>query len=215
MDSDTLWRHVDEQRTSLADLLDRLDDDQWRTPSLCAGWTVGDVAAHLALAQSQLRDVALPMLRAGMSMNRMIRRTALTSPLHRRQVTDTIRGFAGSRRRAPLVSETEPLLDVLVHGQDICLPLGIDRPMPLDAARVSADRIVALNRLPLVRLRTPLRGVRLEADDTAWSTGSGEVVRGPMRAMVMVVAGRGEAVRDQLHGAVDAAVPPRAPLAAR
>jgi uncharacterized protein (TIGR03083 family) len=206
MDSDTLWRHVDEQRTTLADLLDGLDDSQWRTPSLCEGWTVRDVAAHLAMAQSRLRDVLVPVATSVFSMDRMIRRTATSSTLGHREITATLRSFVGSRRRAPFVQETEPLLDLLVHGQDICLPLGIDRPMPLDAARVAADRIVALNRLPFVRLRRPLTGVRLEADDTAWATGHGDLVGGPMRALVMVVAGRGTAVRHHLHGAVDAAL---------
>lgn len=206
MDSDTLWRHVDEQRTTLADLLDGLDDAQWRTPSLCPGWTVRDVAAHLTFAQSRLRDVVGPMLTSGLSMDRMILRTATTSPLERHEITATLRNFVGSRRRAPFVRETEPLLDLLVHCQDICLPLGIDRPMPLDAARVAADRMVVLNRRPVVRLRPPLSGVRLEADDTDWATGHGDVVHGPMRALVMVVAGRGTAVRDHLHGAVDTAL---------
>lgn len=146
------------------------------------------------------------MLRAGFSMDRMIRRTALDSPLDRHQVTDTLRSFVGSRRRAPFVAETEPLLDLLVHGQDICLPLGIDRPMPLDAARVSADRIVHLNHRPFVRLQRPLTGVRLEAVDTAWSSGDGQLVTGEMRDLVMLVAGRGAAVRHRLHGAVDAAL---------
>ena len=39
MDSDTIWRNVDEQRGALADLLDTLQPEQWSTPSLCAGWT--------------------------------------------------------------------------------------------------------------------------------------------------------------------------------
>jgi len=31
--------------------VDAITDDQWRQPSLCAGWTVRDVAAHLTLQQ--------------------------------------------------------------------------------------------------------------------------------------------------------------------
>ncbi|GGD29848.1 maleylpyruvate isomerase family mycothiol-dependent enzyme [Nocardioides daphniae] len=206
MDSDTIWRHIDAERSSLADLLDGLTETQWSTPSLCPGWTVRDVAAHLAMAQSRVGDVVGPMLRSGFSMDRMIRQSAVTSPLGHDEITRTLRGFVGSRRRAPFVQETEPLLDILVHGQDICLPLGLDRPMPLDAARVAADRMVTLNRRPVVRLRPSLRGVRLEATDTDWSTGTGTTVRGPMRALVMVVAGRGRAVTRELSGDVSAAV---------
>jgi len=55
----------------------------------------------------------------------------------------TLRGFIGSRRRAPFVSELEPLLDILVHFQDICVPLGIEHPMPIDAAAAAADRVLS------------------------------------------------------------------------
>lgn len=206
MDSNLIWQHIDAERVSLADLLDSLSDEQWRAPSLCAGWTVRDVAAHLTMAQARAGDVLGPFLRSGLSPNRMIRNTAVASPLSPAEITRTLRGFVGSRRRAPFVQETEPLLDVLVHGQDICLPLGLERPMPLDAARVAADRMVRLNRVPQLRMRPPLSGVHLEADDTDWSTGTGTVVRGPMRALVMVVAGRGRAVTDHLHGRLQADV---------
>ncbi len=39
---------MDRQRHELAELLESLSDDQWDAPSLCAGWRVVDVAAHLA-----------------------------------------------------------------------------------------------------------------------------------------------------------------------
>lgn len=206
MESDLIWEHVDAERIALADLLDGLDDQQWHEASLCEGWTVRDVAAHLTLAHARLRDVVVPLARSGFSMDAMIRRTAVEAPLDRLEITAVLRSFVGSRRRAPFVRETEPLLDLLVHTQDICLPLGIDHPMPLDASCAAADRMTTLNRLPVVRMRPPLT-VRLEADDVEWSTGSGPVVHGPMRALVMVVAGRGRAVTGQLRGAVEAAVP--------
>ena len=51
MDRDEVWRAIDAERISLADLLDSLGEREWETPSLCAGWRVRDVAAHLTLAQ--------------------------------------------------------------------------------------------------------------------------------------------------------------------
>ena len=36
--------------TRLADLLDAASDAQWDTPSLCAGWRVREVIAHLTMA---------------------------------------------------------------------------------------------------------------------------------------------------------------------
>jgi uncharacterized protein (TIGR03083 family) len=36
-----------DERRDLADLLDTLDPEQWAHPSLCEGWAVRDVVAHL------------------------------------------------------------------------------------------------------------------------------------------------------------------------
>jgi len=36
------------ERRELADLLDELTPAQWDTPSLCAGWRVREVAAHMS-----------------------------------------------------------------------------------------------------------------------------------------------------------------------
>ena len=52
MDRDQVWQVIDAQRMNLAALLEQLSADDWRQPSLCAGWTVRDVAAHLTLQQS-------------------------------------------------------------------------------------------------------------------------------------------------------------------
>jgi Mycothiol maleylpyruvate isomerase N-terminal domain len=50
VDRDQVWQVIDAHRRGLA-LLDDLGDDGWRRPSLCAGWTCGDVAVHLTLQQ--------------------------------------------------------------------------------------------------------------------------------------------------------------------
>lgn len=201
MDSDTVWEHIDQQRQVLADLLAELPERAWAEASLCDRWTVRDVAAHVTFAQARVGDVIWPLVRSGFRFNTMIRETALRSPLEHDEIVHTIRGFVGSRRRAPGVSELEPLADVLIHTQDICVPLGVEHAVPLDAAVVAADRLLALPAA--VRLRAPYRGVRFEATDTDWSWGSGEVVRGPMQWVLLTVAGR-SAAHVHLSGNVDA-----------
>ncbi len=190
MDSDTLWGHIDSQRWALCDLLAGLNEEQWQQPSLCDGWSVRDVAAHLTFAQASLGDMFVPLIKAGFRTNVMIGRTAVTSPLNHEEIISTLRGFRGTRRRVAVVSEKEPLLDILVHSQDIAVPLGIDHPMPADAAKVALDRVLQLNRRPAMRLRRPLRGVRLIASDTDWSHGEGESIKGPIRWLLMYAAGR-------------------------
>src|SRR3954471_4681529 len=45
-----IWPTIHAERTALADDLSALSAEQWATPSLCAGWTVHDVLAHLLSA---------------------------------------------------------------------------------------------------------------------------------------------------------------------
>jgi len=188
MDRDAVWQHIDTERAWLADLLETLPENAWSHDSLCQGWTVRDVGAHLAMAQARVRDIAWPALRTGFRYNAMIRYAAVRSPLTHQQIVATLRGFVGSRRRAPLVSDAEPLLDILVHTQDVCLPLGIEHAMPVDAAVVAANRVLSL-RGPM-RLWDAPRGLRLVATDADWAFGDGTVVEGPIQSHLLRLTGR-------------------------
>ena len=50
MDREESWQVIAEQRLTLARLLEGLSEAEWEHPSLCAGWRVRDVAAHVAMA---------------------------------------------------------------------------------------------------------------------------------------------------------------------
>lgn len=188
MDGDVVWRHIDSERSRLADLLESLPQAAWDQPSLCQGWTVRDVGAHLTFSHARIRDVAWPAVRSGFRYNAMISYAAVRSPLTHEEIVTTLRGFVGSRRRAPFVTELEPLLDILVHSQDICLPLSIEHSMPVDAAVAAADRVLSL-RGPM-RLWEPPRGVRLVATDTDWAHGDGPAAKAPMRSHLLTLTGR-------------------------
>ncbi len=188
MDCETIWRHIDAERSRLADLLESLPHEAWGQSSLCGGWTVRDVGAHLTFSHARLRDVAWPAVRTGFRYNQMIRYAALHSPVTHEQIVATLRGFVGSRRTAPFVTELEPLLDILVHSQDICVPLGIEHPLPVDAAVAAADRVLSL-RGPM-RLWHPPRGVRLVATDADWAYGDGAETRAPIQSHLLTLTGR-------------------------
>ncbi|MFE3452055.1 hypothetical protein ACFXJ8_24355 [Nonomuraea sp. NPDC059194] len=72
-----------------------------------------------------------------------------------------LRGMVGSRRKAPGVTYLEPLIDVLVHGQDIAVPLARSRPMPTQAAATAAARVWPM--LWPFRAQRKLNGFRLVA----------------------------------------------------
>jgi uncharacterized protein (TIGR03083 family) len=201
--TDAVWAAVDRERLGLADLLETLSDEQWDEPSLCTGWRVRDVAAHLTLAHTGSGRAVVEVVRARGRFDAMIRDTALRrAAAPRAELVAALRAMVGSRRRAPGVSPLEPMLDALVHGQDIALPLGIDRPMPLDAATTAATRVWT-SGWPLslaFSARRRLRGVELVADDVDWAVGDGLRLEGPVAALLLVLTGRTSAVLDRLSG---------------
>ena len=188
MDRDTVWKHIDAERSWVADLLESLPDAAWQHPSLCAGWTVRDVAAHLTLAQTPVHDLLWPAVRARFRYDVMVRDTALRSPLTHEEIVSTLRGFVGSRRRIVFITDLEPLIDVLVHTQDICRPLRIDHPMPVEAAAAAADRVLSTPP-PIRRWKRP-SGARLVATDTDWAHGVGPELPAPMEVHLLALTGR-------------------------
>ena len=198
MDSDDVWRTIDQQRLELAELMDGLTDEAWEARSLCSAWRVREVAAHLTLAQTGLAPALGNLVRARGSFDRMIRDTALRQArLPLSEYPRRLRAMAGSRRRAPMVSELEPLIDVLVHGQDITVPLGLAREVPGEAAAAAATRAWTMG-FPF-NARKRLGAVRLTATDHPWAVGEGAVVEAPIRSHLMLVTGR-HAVLPELSG---------------
>ena len=88
----------------------------------------------------------------------------------------------------PGTSACEPLIDVLVHGQDITVPLGIEWPMPTDAAAAAAERVWGMG-FPFHAQRR-LRDVELVGADADFHLGEGRRIEAPIRDILMEVAGR-------------------------
>lgn len=185
-----MWRVLDGERAGLADLLASLTPEQWTRPSLCEGWTVREVAAHLSLGPRIGWGVFLvEMVRARGGFDRLVagtaRREAARPP---GELVAELRAASGSRHLAPGQKLADAMMDVLVHGQDIALPLGIDRPMPPEAARVSAEHTWRMG-FPF-HARKRLRGFRLTATDVSWTAGEGAEIQAPIATLLLVLTGR-------------------------
>jgi uncharacterized protein (TIGR03083 family) len=202
MKSDDIGRVLDEQRADLADLLDTLDAGHWSAPSLCADWSVRDVAVHLTHAHASRTEMLYAAIRAGFRFDAMVSRMAVRDTADPLAIVIRLRAMAGLRRRPPMTTEVDPLMDVLVHGQDICVPLGIDRPMPADAAAAVAERLWHM-RFPL-NPRRRLPGIRFVATDTEFGRGNGPALEAPIRDIVMVLAGRPAAISAEVNRRVAA-----------
>jgi len=206
MTVDEVWSAIDAQRVRTADLLDSLAPEDWRHPSLCAGWTVRDVTAHLAMQPVRLGPALLGMLRHAGGLNDMIRETArgrASMPTDR--MIAAIRATVGSRRPNIGVTYLETLIDIVVHGQDIAVPLRRELPVPADAAATAATRVWSYRnsrrdrRKARVFRSLPYGGYRFTATDTSWSAGDGPELRGPILAILLVLTGR-PAGLEQLAG---------------
>ncbi len=199
MDVADVWQAIDTERSRLADLCEDLSPREWTTPSLCDGWRAREVAAHLTQAHMGLWPATVGIVRAGGSFDRMIRDSAVRqAALPVEEYPRRLRAMVGFRRTAPFISPMEPLIDVLVHGQDIAVPLGRPWPVPVDAATAAARRVWATG-FPF-HARRRLAGLRLRATDADLVLGSGATVEGPVGALLLLLTGRTTAALERLSG---------------
>lgn len=190
MDAARIWSHVTAERLALLAILRDLAEDEWTRPSLCAGWRVQDVAGHVtASPQVRISDFPAMLVRGGFSYNKMILRDGQRrgqAPVE--QILADHERLAGVHRAPPMLTPLEPLLDILVHTQDIVRPLGREYVAPTDALLLAADR--ARQMALFVGSRGIIRSVRMVATDADWVRGKGPTLEAPMRELVMVCAGR-------------------------
>lgn len=190
MNVDEIWASVDAQRRGLADLIETFDADQWMAPSLCDGWRVRDVAAHLTHSHMAPLRAIVEAAKSGFRFDPMIRRLGIEDPRSQSEIAVALRGMAGARRKVPGTSVQQPMIELLVHGQDMTVPLGIDLPMPADAAVEAAKRLGRM-KFPINAVRQ-IDGMRLVATDADFAVGEGREVRAPIRDIVMILAGRAQ-----------------------
>lgn len=200
MDVDEVWRHTHEQRRALASLLRDLSEGEWAVPSLCEGWTVRDVSAHVMRSATVTpAEMAVAFVQFRGRYNTLVAEDARRAA--RRPVAELVAEFErhdGSRRRPFGTSVVDPLLDVLVHSQDIAIPLGRSHPMPIEPAVLAARRAHRMGFLFTDAARR--RHVEIRATDAEFTVGGGPPVEGPIRAVLLLLTGRTAAALPGLDG---------------
>ena len=207
MDETEVWHSIHRQRLAVVVLLEHLRAEHWDRPSLCEGWTVRDVAAHLNQQEINFPAAIRIALGDPLAVPRgigAITREAARREARRRSSAELIAGIEamiGSRRHNIGVTCRETMIDILVHGMDIAIPTGQTLVIPQDAAAEAATRTwtAPLAGYPFFARRR-FRGYRLEADDITWTAGAGEPIHGPMAALLLLVTGRYTAALHQLSG---------------
>jgi len=188
------------ERRAVADLVEGLDQSQLGTASLCAGWDVRTVAAHLASAVIPSKGTFLvAALRAGGNLHRA--NEAVARDVARQPVVDIVRALrchADSRFAPPVVGPRGPLTDVLVHAGDMRAPLGLHHQPAAAHVQIGLDFVTGGRPVGFVP-RGRLRGLRLAPDDLDWRWGEGAVLTGRGIDLLMAACGRA-AVLAQLDG---------------
>lgn len=182
-----------DERLDFADFLAGLTPEQWDSPSLCAGWTVRDVAAHCVSFEGlSLRELVSRFLKGHLKTDRInalaVADLAGSSTGH---LVGLLRDNAEPRGLGAGFGGRVALTDNMIHQQDIRRSLGLPRVVPADRLRAALDFV---RYAPTIRGAWCARGVRLVATDLDWSHGKGPQVRAPGEALLMVMAGRPDAL---------------------
>ena len=108
MDNDDVFRRTAANRRRAADLLAGLTPEQWRTPSLCAGWTVRELAGHM-LMQSEISipRFLLTLVRERGSADRAV--DVVSRKLARREPEEIVRTL---REKADTPKRERPSMSV-------------------------------------------------------------------------------------------------------
>jgi len=199
--SDAIFEQITAERRRLADALAPLSSDEWRAPSLCAGWSVHVVAAHLnAPWEVSVPSALWSVVRAG-GLEKGFDATAreLAQRLDPARCVEGLRTHAADRFTPPFTGPEAPLTDVLVHGLDMLEPLGRSAGAGSEALRTSLSWVASGPGKGFASRRR-VADLRIEATDLALETGpGGAVVAGPALALLGALCGR-RALLDQLHG---------------
>jgi len=160
----------------LADSLEQQAPDVWDQPSLCAGWRVRDVVAHVTMP-ARLTDEQFGAELAAVGGDFQLLSDTIAVRDGELPVAEHLTNL-----RSPELAEWEPpgggsvgaLNHAVVHGLDVTNAIGLPRACTDEAAHIILDSLTTGG--VAARFDVDLSDVRLQADDIDWSSGSGRDV---------------------------------------
>ena len=181
------WATAAESRRELADLIEGLTDEQLQAPSLCAGWTVRDVAGHaVSFVEMSLPTMLFSMLKAGFNVDKA---WSANAKKYGAQPAADIVAKLREHAAKPSAMKSFPAelttTDMAVHAQDVRRALD-SKSTPSDAVLLEALTFCTTHAKGKMQVPTKhIAGLRLEATDLNWSWGQGKLVSGPAEAILM------------------------------
>lgn len=181
---------IADERRELAELLAGLDETALDTPSLCEGWRVREVIAHITMPFRYstgrfVREMVRARGRFERMADRAARRDAAAIPTP--ELVDSLAHNTNHQWKPPGSGYDAALTHDVIHGLDITVPLGVDRRVPPDRLRLVLDGVTPKS----VRFfGADLDGVELRADDLDWTYGAGTPLHGEAQDLLLVLCGR-------------------------
>lgn len=195
---------IRQERLALVERLRDLPAEDWDRPSLCVGWRIRDVLAHLTTPYL----VSVPAMAAEFVRQRSVSRAmdAVARRIGNEHPTDellsVLEANADTPFRPPGLPLNAPLTDAIAHSADIRWALGDPvADWSTDPTRVRPVLEFLTGPRALTGFVRPgrVRGLALVADDCDWSSGRGAEVRGPGLLLALGILGRAPAI-DRLTG---------------
>jgi uncharacterized protein (TIGR03083 family) len=187
-----LFARIHKQRLTLVDVLTGLGDEEWDTPSLCEGWTVHEVVAHLTMPFR----LGVPSLVAGLVRARG--NFALLSDRYARsqsqvapsELVALLRREASNRFTPPGLGPEAPLSEIVIHSYDVAIPTYRALEVSEETSSEVLDFLVTTKAERGFTRKGLVAGLRLESSDSEWSSGVGALVRGPTVSLLLALTGR-------------------------
>jgi uncharacterized protein (TIGR03083 family) len=178
------------ERRELAGVLGRLPPGAWDEPTLCDGWRVREVVAHITMPfRYPAPRFAFELARSRGNFNRMAERCARrAAAASAAELTAALRDNAEHPWKPPGGGLVGALTHDMIHGLDITVALGIDRAVPAGRLAIVLDSVTTARSLKF--FGTSLSGIQLRATDTGWTFGSGTPVTGAAQDLALAVCGR-------------------------
>ena len=180
------------QRRAVADVLESLSAEEWQAPSLCDGWRIQEMAAHLTMPfRVGNPRFFLSVIGAGGSIPKVMNRFALAHggepPA---SLIAYLRDNAESRFVPPTFPDVASLNEIVVHGFDVSIPTGRHVEVPEEVSRLVLDYLVSPKVGYVHSTKGLANGVHLVSTDSTWSWGSGPEVTGTNFGLIMLLARR-------------------------
>ena len=173
----------------LADLLTATSVDTWDAPSLCEKWLVRHVIAHVTMpARLTPEQFGAEMAMAGGDFTTLSNTVAMRdASLPVDDLLDQLRSPRLHAWQPPGGGAAGALSHAVIHSLDVTVAL--DRPpvAPAEAATAVLEQLTASGGS---WFGVDLAEVRLEATDTEWSWGRGQLIRADSGCLVALLSGR-------------------------